>query len=141
MKIVYKDQLDHVQLTSQKTAESYSLSAIVSDALDSKQVFIHHDIISPGRRSSAPHRHTLIEEIVYVSKGSVIVVSGEDEIHAPEGSFILFDPKDSVTHNLINKSGQDAETITFSVNSVFDEVSFGRTKDPIQRPSSHFDGG
>lgn len=140
MKIVSRKQFNHTQLSSQKTGEEYSLSEVVSQLLGSKQLFIHHDIMEPGRRSSGPHRHSLIEEVVYVVKGTATVVEGKNEVVASEGSVILFDPKDQETHFLVNHSDQNVETTTFSINSEFDVAIFDQ--DPrveIQRPSSHFD--
>lgn len=140
MKIVSKDQFKYSQLSSQKTGEFFSLSAVVSQLLGSIQLFIHHDIIAPGRQSSGPHRHSLIEEVVYISKGTATVVEGKNEIAASEGSLILFDPKAQETHYLVNRSDQDVETMTFSIASEFDMIIYDQTSDPeIQRPGSHFD--
>lgn len=140
LKIVFKDQFNHTQLTSQKTGEVYSLSAVVSQLLGSNQLFIHHDIIESGRKSSGSHRHTLIEEVVYVAKGTATVIEGKNEVVAPEGSLILFDPKDRKTHFIVNQTDQNIETITFSMISDFDKPIFDQTAEPeIQGPSSHFD--
>lgn len=140
LKIVSKDQFKHTQLTSQKTGEVYSLSAVVSQLLGSSQLFIHHDIIEPGRKSSGSHRHTLIEEVVYVAKGTATAIEGKNEVGASEGTLILFDPKDRETHFIVNKSVQNLETITFSISSEFDKAIFDQTSEPeIQRPGSHFD--
>lgn len=140
MKVVSKDQFNHSQLKSQKTGEAYSLSEVVSQLLGLKQLFIHHDIIEPDHKSSGPHRHTIIEEVVYVVKGTATVVEGQNEIVALEGSLILFDPKDKETHFLINRTDQNVETMTFSVTSEFDSVIFEQSLDSeAQRPGSHFD--
>lgn len=138
--MVSKDQFNHTQLTSQKTGELYSLSAVVSQLLGSRQLFIHHDIIAPGRKSSGSHRHTLIDEVVYVVKGAATVVEGKSEAVASEGSLVLFDPKDRETHFIINQTDRDIETITFSIASDFDSAVFDRSSEPeISRPSSQFD--
>jgi uncharacterized cupin superfamily protein/ribosomal protein S18 acetylase RimI-like enzyme len=139
MKIVSKEQFNHKKLTSQKTGEVYSLSEVVSQLLGSKQLFVHHDIIEPGNKSSGPHRHTIIEEVIYVTKGSVTVIEGKNEMVASEGALILFDPNDKETHFLINQTDQNIETMTFSISSDFDSVVFEQSLDKeIQRPSSHF---
>lgn len=140
MKIVSKDEFNHTQLTSQKTGEVYSLSAVVSQLLGSNQLVVHHDIIESGRKSSGSHRHTLIEEVVYVVKGTATVIEGKNEVVASEGSLILFDPKDLETHFIANQMDQNIETITFSITSDFDRPIYDQTVEPeIQRPSSHFD--
>ncbi|MBK9324409.1 MAG: GNAT family N-acetyltransferase [Bdellovibrionaceae bacterium] len=139
MKIVSKDQFNHTQLTGQKTGEVYSLSAVVSQLLESKQLFVHHDIIAPGNKSSGPHRHTIIEEAVYIVKGTATVVEGKNEVVAEEGTLVLFDPKGKETHFLFNRTDQNVETITFSINSEFDSVVCNQPTEDVQRPSSHFD--
>lgn len=139
MKIISKDQFDHSQLISQKTGETYSFSAVISQHLGSKQLFIHHDIIAPGNKSSGPHRHTIIEEVVYIVKGTATVVESEYEMIATEGALILFDPKDTDVHFLTNRTNQNVETMTFSVNSDFDSIVFDQAMNDIQMPGSHFD--
>ena len=139
MKIVAKGQFNHTQLASQKTGEIYSLSEVVSQRLGSKQLFIHHDIIAPGNKSSGPHRHTIIEEAVYIVKGTATVVEGKIESVAAQGTVILFDPKDEEVHFLVNRTDQNVETMTFSINSDFDLVVFDQSTEEVPRPSSHFD--
>ena len=139
MKILPKKQFSHIQLASQKTGEQYSLSGVVSSLLGSKQLFIHHDILEPGRKSSGPHRHTTIEEVVFVAKGTVTVVEGAKEELATEGTLVYFDPNDKVMHFLVNRGEQNTETITFSVNSEFDKAVFNEEDQKIQMPGSHFD--
>lgn len=140
MKVVSRKQFNHTQLSSQKTGEEYSLSEVVSQLLGSKQLFIHHDIIEPGRKSSGPHRHSLIEEVVYIVKGTATVVEGKNEVVASEGSLILFDSKDQDTHFLANHTNQNVETMTFSITSDFDMTIFDQAPElEIQRPTSHLD--
>lgn len=139
MKIISADHFNHNPLTSQKTGEVFSHSALVSKLLDSQQLFVHHDIIEPGRRSSGPHRHSIIEEIVYIVKGTASIAEGDKEASAPQGSLILFNPSEKEIHYLINKTNQNIETLTFSLNSKFDSVIFNDAPEDVQRPSSHFD--
>ncbi|MBX7232051.1 MAG: GNAT family N-acetyltransferase [Bdellovibrionales bacterium] len=140
MKIVDRNQFHHVQLSRQSDGKLYSLSQVVSDLLESKQLFIHHDILEPSIQSSGPHRHTIVEEVVYILKGMATVVFGETEKTANEGSFVFFSPKNAQTHFLTNNTSEVVETITFSLSSQFDAVVFeGSDSEQIVRPSSHFD--
>lgn len=122
MQILKKEEITYKQLNSTQTREQYSLSALVSDLLGSKQLFFHHDIIAPGKKSSGAHRHTVIEEVVYISKGSASVYFGGEKRLVPEGSFILFDPKETKTHFVANETDQDLETITVAVKNGEDKV-------------------
>jgi uncharacterized cupin superfamily protein len=140
VKVIAKEQLNHVQLLSSKTNEYYSFSELVSKLLGSKQLFIHHNILKPGSRSSEPHRHTLIEEVVYIVKGNATVVEDQKEITINEGAFILFDPKEKGIHYLANRTNQNIETLTFSVNMEFDTTIFeGHSEDEPLWPPFHFD--
>lgn len=140
MKILSRAHFNHTQLSSQATGEEYSLSAVLSELLGSKQLFVHHDIIEPGHKSSASHRHTLIEEVVSIVKGTATVVEGKSETAVSEGAVVLFDPKEQATHYLVNNTNQIVETITFSIATDFDTVVFAQTSgDEIHRPASHFD--
>lgn len=117
MKIIEKNQLEHRQLKSPKSGELYSYSHVISDFFGSKQVFLSHDIIAPRKRSSSAHRHSAIEEIVFVCKGNLTLILGKQKQkqNVPEGSFIFFDPKDTELHCLMNETDNDVETITFSI--------------------------
>lgn len=139
LKIITKEDAAGAQLQSQRTNEIYSFSRAISEALGSKQLLIYRDTIAPGRNASGRHRHTLIEEVVYVSKGTATVRYGANDSVANEGSFILFEPKDRVTHTLANRTTEDIEILTFSIDRTFDSVIFEDTETQgIRHPSSHF---
>ncbi|MFN7730660.1 MAG: GNAT family N-acetyltransferase [Pirellula sp.] len=128
MRIIHKGNLEHKQLKSQKTGEVYSFSHVVSDFFGSEQVFLTHDKIAPHSRSSAPHRHSCIEEIVFVSKGNLTLTFGETRSTLEEGSFVFFDPIDTELHCLINETDLEAETITISTKRNDDVVIYDNSK-------------
>lgn len=72
MKFLKLQNLNFQQLKSSAGDELYSLSALLSEALSLGQLLIHRDELAPGHRTSAPHRHTLVEEVVYVISGEVL---------------------------------------------------------------------
>lgn len=116
--------MKHKQLKSPKSGELYSFSHVVSEFFGSRQVFIAHDIIAPQKRSSNAHRHSYIEEIVFVSNGNPFLVSGDQKQVVKEGSFLFFDPKETQLHYLLNETEQEVETITFSVKRDNDLVIY-----------------
>lgn len=122
MKILKLDDGDHTLLKSAKTGESFSLSCVVSAALSSKQTFIVHDKIEPGHRSSSPHRHSNIEEIVFVLKGSATLCLDQLITEVSEGTFVIFSPEDEAEHYISNKSSHTIETLTFSIHRRNDRV-------------------
>lgn len=132
MKIIGKNELEHKQLKNQESGELYSFSHVVSDFFGSRQVFLTHDIIAPHKRASSAHRHSYIEEIVFVSKGELSIIWGEQKQTAKKGSFIFFDPKEIELHCLLNETDQEVETITFSVKRQDDAVIYDNSK--VWRP-------
>ncbi len=129
MKIINKNEFKHKQLKNPKKGdELFSLSHVISEHFGSNQVFITHDIIAPHKSSSSPHRHSLIEEIVFVSKGELTIWFGSEKQQASEGSFIFFDPKDTFLHSTKNETNTNVETITFSINRINDIVIYDNEK-------------
>ena len=127
MRILAKEQYQHRQLQSKTSGELYSLSQVISEALKSKQLFFHHDIVSPSKKSSSPHRHSVIEEVVYVISGKATIVCDDQRQIISEGTFILFDPKELKTHYLMNETNENVETLTFSISSEQDKVIYENT--------------
>ena len=106
------------------SGETYSHGAEISCSLGASKLFIHRDVLEPSRASSAPHRHTENEEVVYVLKGRVTLVFGNQKHLLSEGMFVYFDPKDDEHHSIVNLSEQVAETLTFSSVSPQDQKRY-----------------
>ncbi len=92
MKTIKPSDFKHEQLKNQKTGELYSLSDLISQNIGSNQLFFHHDIVRPSLKSSGAHRYNIIEEVVYIIKGSVKIVFGNQHTILEEGSIVYFDP-------------------------------------------------
>lgn len=129
LKIIKPSDFKYEQLKNQKTGELYSLSDLVSKNIGSNQLFFHHDIIPPNLKSSGSHRHTIIEEVVYITKGSITVVIGNNQTVLNAGSVVYFDPNEKENHHIINHTEQNAETLTFSISSEFDLVIYDNQND------------
>ncbi len=129
LKIIKPSDFKHEQLKNQKTSELYSLSDLISKNIGSNQLFFHHDIIPPNLKSSGSHRHTIIEEVVYIAKGSVTVVTDDNQTVLYAGSVVYFDPNEKENHYIINHTDQTAETLTFSISSEFDRVIYDNQND------------
>lgn len=127
--IIKPSDFKHEQLKNQKTGDLYSLSDLISKNIGSNQLFFHHDIIPPSLKSSGPHRHSIVEEVVYIIKGSVTVVTGDNQTVLNAGSIIYFDPNEKENHHIINHTDQAAETLTFSISSEFDRVIYDNQND------------
>lgn len=112
----------HQQLTSSRTGEVFSQSAVLSKLLGLRNLFIHHDVIAPGHRTSGTHFHTQREEVVYVVKGTLRARIGEREFDAHPGELIAFPPGALHAHHVMNVGSEDAEVLVFSTNEPNDRV-------------------
>jgi ribosomal-protein-alanine N-acetyltransferase len=127
MKFINQNSLQHTQLRSQDGTELYSLADVVSDRLGAQQIFVSHEILAPERSSCSAHRHSDIEEIVYVLRGRLSVEIGAKVQTFDAGSFIYFDPKDQQLHRLMNISAAETEFIIFSAKRADDRtIYFGQ---------------
>ena len=57
--------------------------------LQTKDIFLSHEIVRPNSRLSAPHFHTESDEIVYVVRGTLTAKEGDNEIELHEGDSII----------------------------------------------------
>jgi uncharacterized cupin superfamily protein len=124
VKTIKARDLVHQPLKSSRSGESLSLSCVVSDLLGTNQLFAHHDILRPGNKSSSAHRHSNIDEVVFIIKGSATVNHGDENFIINQGDFICFDSNIPALHYLINHTEQDTETLTFSINDPSDRVIY-----------------
>lgn len=100
-------------------------AALASD-LGMVAIGIHHEILSPGKRSSWPHAHSAEEELVYILEGEATVwVNGQTYL-ARAGEVFFFPPASGLAHTILNDSQSDV------VMMVFGEQ--GRKEDQIFYP-------
>jgi uncharacterized cupin superfamily protein len=116
--------LEHRDLRSERTGEKYSLSAILTDDLGLKDMFVHHEIIPPGRRASGTHFHHRREEMVFVIEGKVTAwCNGEDVILEP-GDLMGFPPGKEHAHHLKNEADISARVLVIASNLDDDDVGY-----------------
>jgi uncharacterized cupin superfamily protein len=118
------DHIPHRELQSARTGEWFSLSAVLSEALGMRDVFVHHEVIPPGRRASGAHTHSHREELVVVLTGEVIAwVAGSEDRLGP-GDAICFPPGDAHPHYLRNDAAAAASVLVIASNPPYDVTSF-----------------
>ena len=108
------------QLSSAKTGERYSLSAVLFEA----GLFVHHEILEPGKRSSAPHRHAQAAEVVYILKGEITAIEGSERIYLQAGDSACFEPSDKQLHWIENHGADTAELLVIRPPSPAPDVHF-----------------
>jgi uncharacterized cupin superfamily protein len=116
--------LPHQELQSGRTGEKYSLSAVLTDALSFRDVFVHHDVIPPGRRASGVHFHSHREEMVFVLEGRVRAWCNGAEVVLGPGDFVGFLPGEENAHTLINDTDTPASVLIVASNPAGDEVGY-----------------
>lgn len=124
MKLLKRDGIHFRQLFAGATQEMLSRSALISEQLKTEQVFMALDIIEPGKRSSASHRHSEIDEIILVLRGSPTLFFGEKKESLSPGTFICLEAKDDEFHHLMNETAEDVEVLTISKPRGLDRVIY-----------------
>ncbi|MES2218234.1 MAG: cupin domain-containing protein [Pseudomonadota bacterium] len=123
MKVYNISDLSHQDLISSKSGEYFAKSALLTDLFGFKDIFIHHDILPPGRRASSSHRHTLREEMVLVLAGFPTAHLGEQELELKPGDFIGFKPNWD-KHFIENKSLEDVYLLVITSNPKEDRTVY-----------------
>lgn len=114
--------IEHRQLSSATTGETYARSAVLSEGLGLRSLFVHHDVVPPGTRASAAHRHSEREELVVVLSGTVTAWSdGAPEVISA-GGVAAFPP--GVSHYVENASAEPAEILVVASQGEHDRVSY-----------------
>jgi uncharacterized cupin superfamily protein len=124
MKINNLNTLMHEELVSPKTEELYSQSAVLTELLGFKDIFVHHEILPPGRKTSSPHRHTRQEEMVIVLNGSPACHVGDQTIQLKPGDFIGFQPDSSELHTIENLTNEAVQLLVICSNPKDDYVIY-----------------
>lgn len=104
-----------------KSEYPYSSSAKV---FHTEQLFLYSEKVRPGDKSSAPHFHKKIDEIVVVTKGELVAYEDEQEVLLKEGDSVCFYANSEKRHYLQNKSDCDAEFLLFRKSGLEGDVVY-----------------
>jgi ribosomal-protein-alanine N-acetyltransferase len=121
-------------MRSSITGETYSLSKEISRYFGARQVSVTQERISPGHRSSSPHRHSHLEELVIVCRGTINLHSGVEIHPLSEGSCVFFPPEDEALHHFSNGTEEEVELLVISGPRDRDQVITELT--PLWTPPS-----
>lgn len=128
MKTVRRKDQKYEQLSSAKTGEDFSRSAVLSAALESKDFFIHQEVLAPGRRASAPHFHKQTDEFLYVLAGHPVIVEGGEELELAPGDCALFSAGSGLPHFIENRSAEIVELLVVGRRLSEPDVEYAREK-------------
>jgi uncharacterized cupin superfamily protein len=124
MRLYNISNINHQELISSRTGEKYSLSAVLTQLIDFKHLFIHHEILSPGRRSSSPHCHSHQEEMIFVLTGHPTAHLGEQIFQLKPGDFLGFKPSTSEYHFIKNCTDSEASVLVIACAFLEDTIRF-----------------
>lgn len=110
MRKVNLAELSARELRSTTSGEIYSWSTDLTGAVGAQDVFIHHEMIPPGRRASGPHRHGS-EEMVFVIEGEPTAHYGSREQSLRAGDFALFPADADADHFIENRTEREVRLL------------------------------
>jgi uncharacterized cupin superfamily protein len=122
MEIVREENIIHSKPASKNNEEyPYTSSAKI---FHTKQLFLYSEKVEPGKKSSAPHFHKAIDEIIVVTKGEFHAFEGDKETILKSGDSICFLANSEKKHYLENKSILDSEFLLFRKSISQDDVVY-----------------
>jgi len=124
MNISNLNNLMHQELVSEKTGEIYSKSVVLTELFGFQAIFVHHEILPPGRRTSAPHSHTLREEMIVVLNGSPTCHFGNQTFLMKSGDFIGFKPGSSELHYIENVTNEVVHLLVVCSHPKDDQIIY-----------------
>lgn len=122
MDIKHSNEINH-ELPLGKSLEEYPY-ALSSKVFHTKQLFLYSEKVLPGKKSSAPHYHRSIDEIIYITQGELIVFEGEERALLRKGDSTCFYANSEKLHYLENQSNDEAIFLIFRRSTVSDDVIY-----------------
>lgn len=107
MQIIRGKEIVHKN-PSQNKDYPYALSSIL---FETDQLFVSSELLGPGKKASAPHRHQLQDEIILVTKGELQVFEGTEKATLAGGDYVCFAANSHNDHYIENNSEKDAQFI------------------------------
>ena len=75
-------------------------------------------VMAPGRHGPPSHVHTDEDDAFYILDGELTFVSGERDIPAPAGTFVLVPP--GVEHTCVNRTAEPVRILNIHAPAGFD---------------------
>jgi uncharacterized cupin superfamily protein len=120
-------QLPHRQMVSGRTAEPLAQDCDLSELAGLSGMHVHHAILAPGHRASAPHWHSHTEEMVVVLTGSLVLHQGTDTRTLQAGEVALFPAHRPEAHYLANPTSEPATFLSIATPDSADRVHYTLT--------------
>lgn len=122
MKIYNLNTLAHQELVSSATGEKYSKFAVLSEHFGFQDIFVHNEILLPGRRASVPHSHALREEMVVILLGQPLAHVGNQVSQLKPGDIVGFNPGSPALHFIENTTDEIVGFLVICSNPQGDSI-------------------
>ncbi len=97
--------------------ETFAAGVRLNKKLNLKMIGIHHEIMSPGKRSSWPHAESLEEEFCFVLRGNPTIWINGYLFAAKPGDLVFFEPRTNLAHTVLNETSEDVEYLGFGLTA------------------------
>lgn len=124
MNIINLKDLSHKDLISSKTGEMYSKSSVLTEQFGFQDIFVHHEILPQGTRSSSPHYHTFREEMIFVLYASPTCHLGHQVYQMKSGDCVGFTPGKSEPHYIENVTNELVKLLVICSNPKDDDTVY-----------------
>jgi uncharacterized cupin superfamily protein len=109
----------------------------LGDFFGLKNFGINQTTLEPGAISALSHHHSKQDEFVYILRGELTLVLGDQEILMGTGDCIGLPAGNGIAHQLINQSEQETIYLEIGDRSIDDEVKYPNDDIKLQMTSNN----
>tara|TARA_Y100000768_G_scaffold388408_1_gene384169 strand:+ start:40286 stop:40666 length:381 start_codon:yes stop_codon:yes gene_type:complete len=122
LEIKRSSEIKHT-IPSGRSSDDYPY-ALSDKIFSTKQLSLYSEKVRPGTKASAPHFHKDLDEIIYVTKGTLEAVEGESRVTLSKGDSVCFYAGSGEKHYLENNTDSDSEFLIFKMRKSIDDVAY-----------------
>jgi uncharacterized cupin superfamily protein len=112
----------HTSLVTRE-GETLSKSLVLTNLFNFKDLFVHHEILEPGKRASRAHAHSHREEMVFILSGKCEINQGGKTAVLEEGDFVGVLPN-SEPYFISNNFKDEVKFLVICSNPLKDQVFY-----------------
>lgn len=103
--------------------EKLSNSLVLTNFFNFKDLFVHHEILDPGKRASRAHAHSHREEMIFILSGKCEINQGGIKAVLEEGDFVGVLPN-SEPYFISNNFKDEVKFLVICSNPKEDQVFY-----------------
>lgn len=113
---------EHTSLVTPE-GETLSNSLVLTNFFNFKDLFVHHEILDPGKRASRAHAHSHREEMIFILSGKCEINQGGIKAVLEEGDFVGVLPN-SEPYFISNNFKDEVKFLVICSNPKEDQVFY-----------------